>query len=201
MRRRTRLVTSSRPGGFGGFRRGGSDGPRPGPRVDPSEVKTYPDAALYDPAVLRTFFLEFEYPDWEAELEAFHHTDVEVPATLLVDGKKFLSVGVKFRGTGSFNETTTGQKRSFKLKLDNVEKGQALYGYSTLNLNNAFHDPAFMNSVLYSRIARRYVPAPNITSASTTRMATTSRLFSTMRSSDTGCSLRCRRPTAPCYPY
>ena len=38
-------------------------------------------AALYDTGTLRTIFLQFENADWEQELDAFHNTDVEVPAT------------------------------------------------------------------------------------------------------------------------
>src|SRR5947208_1062516 len=48
-------------GGFGG--RGGGEAPKPGPRVSPADVKTYPNASFYEPAVLRTLFLEFEDKD------------------------------------------------------------------------------------------------------------------------------------------
>src|SRR5215207_3861092 len=45
------------------------------------EIKSYQTkVSLYD---LR----RSEHPDWEQELEAFWHTDVEIPATLRVDGK------------------------------------------------------------------------------------------------------------------
>src|SRR5205823_2679854 len=65
-------------GGFGGGR-GGRGGPggggitgKPGPKVAPEDVKTYPaSVSLYEPTALRTFFLEFENKDWEAELQDF----------------------------------------------------------------------------------------------------------------------------------
>src|SRR5262245_43327144 len=47
---------------------------------------------------LRAIFLEFERDDWEQELAAFWHTDVELPATLTMDGKTYPDVGVSFRG-------------------------------------------------------------------------------------------------------
>src|SRR4051812_35326254 len=56
------------PGGFGGPRRENRESPKPGPRVSKDEVKQYPGLPLYEPTVLRTFFLDFESPDWEAEL-------------------------------------------------------------------------------------------------------------------------------------
>ncbi|MCI0460636.1 MAG: CotH kinase family protein, partial [Gemmataceae bacterium] len=37
---------------------------------------------------------------------------------------------------------------------------QRLYGYKTLNLLNAHEDPSFLSTVLYSHIARKYIPAP-----------------------------------------
>lgn len=146
-------------GGRGGFGRGGEE-PRPGPRVAIDEVKTYPSAPLYEPGVLRTLFLDFDSKDWEAELEAFHGSDVDVPATLTVDGKRYPLVGVHFRGMSSYMGVRTGAKRSLNLSLDLADKKQRLGGYKTLNLLNAHEDPTFLNSVLYSHIARQYIPAP-----------------------------------------
>jgi spore coat protein CotH len=123
-------------------------------------VKLYPKAGLYEPTVLRTFFLEFEDKDWEAELADFYHTDVEVPATLIVDGKKYPNVGVRFRGASSFFGVSAGSKRSFNVSLDFVNKKQRLYGYKTLNLLNSHDDPSFLSTVLYSQIARSYIPTP-----------------------------------------
>ena len=58
---------------------------------------------MYDTGTLRTLFLEFESADWEKELEAFYSTDVEVPATVTVDGNVYRDVGVHFRGASSFH--------------------------------------------------------------------------------------------------
>jgi hypothetical protein len=81
----------------GMFRRENQEPPKAGVRVTPADVSSHSDAALYEPKVLRTLFLEFENADWEQELEDFHGTDVEVPATLTVDGKKYLNVAARPR--------------------------------------------------------------------------------------------------------
>ncbi len=146
--------------GPGGFGRGGEQPAKPGPRVGPTDVKSYPEASLYEPAVLRTLFLEFENKDWEAELADFKGTDVDVPATLTVDGKKYSNVGVHFRGASSYMAVPAGYKRSLNLSLDFVDAKQRLYGYKTLNLLNSHDDATFLSSVLYSEIARQYMPAP-----------------------------------------
>jgi spore coat protein CotH len=132
---------------------------KPGPKVTPAEVKNYPDSALYDPNVLRTIFIEFENSDWEAELADFRYTDVEVPAAVTVDGKKYANVGITFRGMSSYFGVSAGYKRSLNVSFDLADKKQRLYGYKTLNLLNSHEDPSQMNAVLYSHIARQYIPA------------------------------------------
>lgn len=132
----------------------------PGPTLTPADVTSYPNAPLYDTSVVRTLFFEFENKDWESELEDFNNTDVDVPATLTVDGKTYKDVGVHFRGASSYFMVPAGHKRSLNVSLDHAEKSQRLGGYKTLNLLNANGDPSFMSSVLYSAIANRYIPAP-----------------------------------------
>src|SRR5262245_53482333 len=168
----SRGFRGARPGGpdFPGGPGGGPGGPgfgrrnmepaKPGEHVSPADVKAYPDAALYSPSVLRTLFLTFENDDWEKELSDFHNTDVEVPATLTVDGREYPNVGIHFRGMSSYMGVPAGYKRSLNLSLDFVDKNQRLYGYRTLNLLNAHEDSSFMSSVLYSHVARQYLPAP-----------------------------------------
>ncbi len=147
-------------GGRGGFGRENNEPPKAGPRVTPGDVAAIPNALLYEPTVLRTLFFEFENADWEAEIADFHNTDVEVPATLIVDGKKYPNVGVHFRGMSSYGMVPAGLKHSLNVALDFADEKQRLYGYKTLNLLNAHEDASFMSTVLYSHIARKYMPAP-----------------------------------------
>ncbi len=133
---------------------------QPGPRISPDQAKLYPDAPLYASNVVRTFFLAFENADWEKELSDFNNTDVEVPARLIVDGKTYRDVGVHFRGASSFFTVSEGRKRSLNVSLDFVHEQQHIGGYRTLNLLNSHADPSFLRTVLYSHIAREYIPAP-----------------------------------------
>src|SRR5690606_845601 len=88
------------------------------------------------------------------------HTDVEVPATLVVDGVTYRDVGAGFRGNNSFHMVPDGLKRSFSLNLDTWNDAQRLLGHASLNLLNANQDATFLRSVLYLDVARRYIPAP-----------------------------------------
>ena len=148
------------PGGPGG--RGGPGGmmspATAGIAVSPADVKPA-TTPLYDLGTLRTLFLTFENPDWEAELAAFNNTDVEVPANMIVDGKTYKDVGVHFRGASSFFMVPEKSKRSLNVSLDFVDENQTLLGYKTLNLLNSNGDPTLMRAVLYQQIAREFLPA------------------------------------------
>src|SRR5688572_10240834 len=69
-RQAARRVLEASQGGFGGRGRGGGRGggnrppASPGVKLTSADVTQYADAPLYDPATLRTFFLEFEDAGW-----------------------------------------------------------------------------------------------------------------------------------------
>src|SRR5881396_3697579 len=158
-------VTSQGFGGERGFgpRGGGRGGFGPaakGETIRPADVKTYPNAPFYDESVLRTLFVTFENSDWERELQDFHGADVEVPATLLIDGKTYRDAGFRFRGNSSYFMAPEGRKRSFNVSIDMAHADQNVAGYRTLNLLNSNEDPTLMRAVLFLHVAREYMPAP-----------------------------------------
>lgn len=130
----------------------------PGPKTSPKDVKSFGDVPLYDPGTLRTLFLQFDRDDWELELAAFWHTDVEVPVTLTMDGKAYRDVGVSFRGNNSFTAVPEGLKRPLSISMD-AWRDQDLLGHRSLNLLNSNQDPTFLRSILYLEVARDYIPA------------------------------------------
>jgi spore coat protein CotH len=152
-------------GGFpgrGGPRggRGGESGPAgAGKTITPADVKTYPSAPFYDESVLRTVFITFEGKDWESELEDFHGTDVDVAANVMIDGKTYRDVGIRFRGMSSMM-VPEGRKHSLNLSIDMAHENQSASGYRTLNFLNSHEDPTMMRAVLFLHIARQYIPAP-----------------------------------------
>ncbi|MCW1916773.1 CotH kinase family protein [Luteolibacter sp. GHJ8] len=152
-----------RGGGPGGFGSREEETPvSPGKHISPGEVPASHSSDLYTQDSIRTLFLDFENQDWEAELEAFHGTDVEIPATLTADGKSYSGVGVHFRGMSSYMMVSAGRKRSLNLALDFTDPKQRINGYKTLNLLNSHGDGSFLSAVLYSHIARKHIPAPKV---------------------------------------
>jgi CotH protein len=151
--------------------RGVTPGPRrtsspittPGARLTPADVKSFPSSVpVFDQGTLRTIFLQFEGDDWEQELATFYNTDVDVPATMMVDGKAYKDVGVHFRGNSSYRTVPTGYKHSLNLTLDFVHGKQDFGGYNSFNLLNANNDPTFVRTLLYAEIARHYLPIAKV---------------------------------------
>ncbi|MEO5960570.1 MAG: CotH kinase family protein, partial [Opitutaceae bacterium] len=125
-------------------------------------VKSYGKEPLYDAATLRTLFFTFEDADWEKEMEEFNRTDIDLAATLVVDGKTYRDVGVHFRGASSYFTVGTGFKRSLGVTIDAKHDEQNLLGFRTLNLLNSHEDASFLRPVLYSRIAQNYLATPRV---------------------------------------
>jgi hypothetical protein len=136
--------------------------PRPGVQMTPADVRQYSGAHLYDTRTLRTVFLQFDRANWEEELAARYHTDKDLPAIVTIDGKVYHEVGVRFRGNSSYRMVSSGLKRSLNLSFDAVNADQEIGGYRTLNLLNANSDPTFVRTILFSEIARNYVPTPRV---------------------------------------
>jgi hypothetical protein len=168
-----RLNSKERAAALATLKSQGSNRPRRGPRgpqpsgpaakgisIAPADVESFPKATLYDKSVLRTVFIDFDFETWQEDMAALKHTDIDVPATMIVDGQTYPNVGVHFRGMSSFSHIPATYKRSLNVSLDFVDSKQQLYGYKTLNLLNSNGDAAMMSSVLYSHLAQEHLPVP-----------------------------------------
>lgn len=114
---------------------------------------------LYDTTTLRNFAFVFHDANWWTLLQQNYAAQTNILADLTVDGTTYPSVGVRIRGNTSYTALPAGsQKVSLNVDVDFVNAGQAIYGISALNLNNAFHDPTFCREVVYSNFVARYLP-------------------------------------------
>ena len=96
----------------------------------------------------------------------------------------------------SFMMVPAGSKRSLNLSFDFADNDQRLLGYHTLNLLNANGDPTFLRTMLYSEIARRYIPAPKANlsaSSSTARAGACTSTYSSSTRTSRATSSRARR--------
>ncbi len=113
---------------------------------------------LYDTHILRTLKLEFSQSNWWQQLTTNYQSKQNLLAKLTVDGEVYDSVGVRFRGMTSYQQTRNSQKKSFNIEID-WKKNQDVMGYETLNLINCLEDPTFMREVLYSNMCRLIMPS------------------------------------------
>lgn len=119
-----------------------------------------PSTGLYDSATIRNVYLEFPQSDYWQLLRQNYTSQTEIPARLTVDGVRYDSVGVRFKGETSYLQLPpNAQKMSFNISVDFVRPDQRLMGYKTLNFNNAFQDESFLREVFYLHQLRRHIPA------------------------------------------
>jgi hypothetical protein len=99
--------------------------------------------------------LEFTQPDYWTLLENNYDSGIDLLATCWIDGIKYDSVGVRFKGQTSFLRNDT-EKKSFNITLDYLIDGQDVDGYNTFNLNCGWEDNTSMKEVLYNNIGHNY---------------------------------------------
>ncbi len=133
-----------------------------------STPETHP---LFDGDQVHEIRLTFHQPDWWERLRA-NFEGLADPVYLEADfdwGEvHFDNIGVRFKGNSSYR-TYPGKKKSFKLKLNEFVKGQKIAGLDSLNLNNAFKDPAFVREKVYYELAAAAgLPAPRVNYAAVT---------------------------------
>lgn len=120
-------------------------------------IGSEPNTGFYDQSLVRRIDLTFASANFWTLLTNNYASRTNLPATLLVDGNTYDSVGVRFRGQTSY-QTGASQKKSFKIELDAWKPTQDYDGYSTFKLNNAAQDPSMMREVFYTSIIKRHIP-------------------------------------------
>jgi len=101
---------------------------------------------LFDGDAVHEIYLTFDQPNWWNLLED-NFEGVDDPAYLAADfdwnGLHLDDIGVRFKGNSSYM-AYPGEKKSFKLDIDEFVVGQEIDGLDKLNLNNCFLDPSFV---------------------------------------------------------
>lgn len=86
-------------------------------------------------------------------------------ATVTIDGKKYYSCGLRFKGESSY-EFYPGKKKPFRIKFDKFIKDQDFHGLEDLNLTNNFKDPTMIREKIYLDMMNKHgLPAPRATFA------------------------------------
>lgn len=109
------------------------------------------------------YFNFTQNPYWDTLL-ANYSADRYTSCEMIFDGTVLPSTGVRFKGNSSYN--VPGQKKSFKVDLNEFVAGQDYDGIKKFNLNNLFKDPTFIREKLTLDYMRRHnIHAPRCTYA------------------------------------
>lgn len=150
------------PGGPGGREGGGRFlADAKGDTVAVDQAATYAERDVWDPDVVRTIFITFDHDDWYDELTAFYRTDVQVGATVRIDGVTLPNVGTAFRGNTSF-QMVRGKKKSWDLQFDWTDEKQSWRGIRNLDLINGNGDASFVREMLHGWVATQFFPAARV---------------------------------------
>ncbi len=114
---------------------------------------------LYSPLVIATIEINFEQSNWDAILDNYYAAGngERLLATVEINGVSFDSVGVRYRGGGTYHPDNP--KNPLNIKLDHV-KNQDYEGIEVLKLSNGAKDPSFLREVLSLEAARQFMEAP-----------------------------------------
>ena len=114
---------------------------------------------FYDLNSVKKIKLTFKQKNWQNILDSLRKNgDNLLVGKAELDGTTYNNVGVRYRGSRSFQ---VGAKRNpLHIKLNFIDKGQKHQGHKTIKLSSSLRDPSMVREVLGYEIARKYMPAP-----------------------------------------
>ncbi len=114
---------------------------------------------LYYTDKIQEVRVTFKQKNWKDVLDSLKLLgDEMLIGSVTIGVHQYKNVGIRYRGSKSF--TTGGDRNSFQIKLNHIDKEQNHQGYKRLKLSNALRDPSMIREVLGFEIARKYMNAP-----------------------------------------
>lgn len=119
----------------------------------------FAQTTFYHPDTIQKIELYFAQPNWDYQMDtAKAGADGYIIADWVkINGIVFDSVGVKYKGNSSYDETYV--KNPLHIELNTV-KSQSYQGFKDIKLSNMYSDPSMIREVLAYRILEKYQDAP-----------------------------------------
>jgi hypothetical protein len=119
---------------------------------------------FYGPGV-QEIRIDLPFNNWDYKLDSLKQANREarLMGTANVNGTRFDSVGIRYKGNSSYfrSRHDTYRKLPLNVKVDYKIKSQKIKeGFSTIKLSNAFLDPSYIRDPLAYEVIRNYMPAP-----------------------------------------
>jgi CotH kinase protein/Lamin Tail Domain/Secretion system C-terminal sorting domain len=120
--------------------------------------------SFFSEKVVQKIEIQFAFDDWDNRLDtaATGAENYTLAKSVTINGQKFDSVGVKYKGNSSFK--VANKKNPLHIELDFVKK-QDYQGFKDIKLSNVFADPTFVKEQLAYDILRKYMAAPDCNQA------------------------------------
>ncbi len=114
---------------------------------------------FYNTDRIQDISLRFKQSNWKDVLDSLKLNGEEMLiGSIRIGVKEYKNVGIRYRGSKSFKYG--GERNSFQIKLNQIDKEQNHQGFKKIMLSNALRDPSMVREVLGFEIARKYMNAP-----------------------------------------
>jgi len=114
---------------------------------------------FYDVNSIQEIKITFDQENWRYVLDSLRFNgEGLLLGSIEINGQKFNDIGVRYRGSRSFQPGS--MRNSLYIKLNFIDKEQNYQGQRTVQLSSALRDPSMVREVLGYEIARHYMPAP-----------------------------------------
>lgn len=117
-------------------------------------------AAFYDSTRIQEIRINFNYNNWDFRMDTARKgsDSYSIASTVFINGTRFDSVGVKYKGFSSYDEFN--QKNPLNIELNHVINGQRYFGQSDIKLSNGVFDPSMVREIMAYSMAQRYMDCP-----------------------------------------
>ncbi len=114
-----------------------------------------PMTGFYDVNKIQQVRIKLPQVNYKTLLTQNYTSKKDIGGTMLVNGIRYDSVGVRYKGQSSY-QRVMNDKKSFNVSVDYKFPDASIEGYQTFNFNNGFEDASFMREVLYYSTIRRH---------------------------------------------
>lgn len=114
---------------------------------------------IFDQTTIHQVNLIFPQANYWSLLLSNFNAKIDIPATMIIDGQTYDSVGVRFKGQTSYMGVQNSQKKSFNITTNSFKKDQDIEGYTIFNVNNCYQDESFMREYFFLDNIQTYIPA------------------------------------------
>ncbi|MBA3704509.1 MAG: CotH kinase family protein [Bacteroidetes bacterium] len=116
--------------------------------------------SFYSVDTIQNIEINFSQSDWDYQMDTAKsgNEGYIIAEWCKVNGVKFDSVGVKYKGSSSYN--ANNGKNPLHIELDYIKGKQNYQGFTDIKLGNGYTDPSMIREVLSYEILKNYMHCP-----------------------------------------